>query len=168
MPEVDPNQLDANLDEVDEVSFEAVPPGTYVCRLTVSSVEPIGKSADAKLGLKVKARVVEENYHGSVIRDSLFWSKRAMGRIKAAVHRLAGVEGGIVTAAEVRDWLNGKLARVTVDKIDSFTGKDGTIYRDSKVAFSGYAAPSAEEIQRYGTDAPVAANGTKDDDDLPF
>lgn len=172
MPEFDPNLLEEDLDAVEETNFDPVPAGTYVCLLTVSGMEKLGKSEGASWGLRVSARVVEENFNGYVIRDNLFWSTKAMPRIKAALHRLAGIQGGVVTAGQVRNSLNGKLARVTVGKVENRIGNDGKTYSASKVTFSGYAAPSREELEKYGAEA-VAVDGSengdgKKADELPF
>jgi hypothetical protein len=178
--------MEFNLDEINEASGGNLPPpaGTYLCRIECDDLAPIGQS----LGFKIKGTVVERNYCGHVVEDVLWISDKAMGRIKMALHRVAGITSGKLSAAAIKEALDGKLARLTVEKViynvkgDSSTeyteaqamelrARGEKVYGRAKLAFAGYEAATAKEIAEYSTAvAAPAARGAapQQEEKLPF
>ena len=110
---VNQDKMVIDLNSVEEPSsFEPPPVGTYLCCLEVSELDWIGNNGSK--GFRVKGRVVEAEYRGAIIEDVLFISEKALGRLKMVLHRVAGIENGQQTAAQIRNALGGRLARLTV------------------------------------------------------
>ena len=173
-----------DLDTIDESGGGGLPApvGSHLCRLECESLAAIGNS----MGFKIRGTVVETNYRGYVIEDVLWVTDKAMARIKLILHRVAGFESGKVTAAQIRDALNGQLARVTVEKVTYGTSGDKAEYTEAeaakkraegikmyghtKIAFNGYESATAEEIAQYSSRAAQnpSSNSAKSSEKLPF
>lgn len=171
MAEFDNEEMD--LDQYDESGSGSLvaPVGTHLCRLECAALATIGST----MGFKIKGTVVEQNYRGYVAEDVLWFTEKSKGRIKLALHRVAGIESGKINARSIREALDGKLARLTVEK--TYFQKKGdntteyteaqaadlkangeTMYAKNKLAFGGYESATAEEVQAYGEKAKTAQN----------
>lgn len=174
----DYGNLDVNLAGVNEAgNSEPAPPGTHLCRLEVDPLGQIGQN----LGWRVKGRVVETNHHGKLVEDVLFFTDAALPRLITALHRIGGLnklsDGNWpnIKARDVVERLNGKLGRLTVEKVtynvkgDSKTEyseaqalemrvRGEKVYGHARITFAGYESPTAEEIQKYGeVQAPASS-----------
>lgn len=188
------DELDVTLAGVNEAgNSEPAPPGTYLCRLEVDPLAQMGQ----KMGWRVKGRVVETNYCGRLVEDVLWFTESAMSRVVKALHQIGGLQKlpdgnwPNIKARDVVERLNGKLGRLTVDKVTYNTGGESKteyteaqalemrargekVYGHAKVSFAGYESPTAEEIQQHGEVqmAPPSAssngNGAAQSSKLPF
>jgi hypothetical protein len=168
---------DFDFDAVEKTSFDAVPVGDYLCELKVPEYGPLGKKGSGSMGWRVSAKVLDGTYRNYVISDRWTLTGGAANKVNMVLGKIAGVHGGMRNTAQVREHLNGKLARVHVESIRITAGGDftalteeqaeeyasagATIYRESKVAFDGYRPLSTEETAKCAALVTV-------DDDIPF
>jgi hypothetical protein len=169
------DDYDLEIEDTQEAGgSEPPPPGTYLVRLECDPMVKIGQT----LGFKIRGRIVEGNYRGRLIEDVLFWTDASKPRLVLVLSRIGGLEKGedgrwpSLKAGGARELLNGKLARMTVDKVvynkrDDKTeyteaqaiqlrAKGDQVYAHTRVPFAGYEAPTAEEVKSAGGDDPDA------------
>ena len=175
------DDMEFNLDEYDEAGGAGLPApvGTHICRIACEDLAQIGQS---NMGFKIRGTVVEANWKGYVVEDILFTSDKAMGRLKMALHRVSGIEGGKLTARSIKEALDGKLALLTVDRVvfnrkgdsEEYTEAQALamkangekMYGHAKMPFAGYESATAEDVARYGERGPrpagtaTSSNGT--------
>jgi hypothetical protein len=163
--------------------------GIHVCLLEVDPLGQIGNSGSQ--AFRVRARVIAGPAEGAVIEDLLFIGDRALPRLIRALHRVGGLQKNSdgkwpsLKPSEVRNMLDGQLARITVDRVSYRRRGDRTeygeaeaetmraagekMYGGSVVAYAGYDAPTSEDFDAYiDKHGAPSNNGASGDSDIPF
>ena len=133
--------------------------GTY--RVEVEKVERKESQAGNEYW-KLELRVLEGEFSGRKIRDSLHFTERAYPRLKLILLRL-----GFVMQDEMEiepSDLKGRRAKVTVAK-ESYT-YDGENRVGNKVTFDGWAEDDGDGLEI--SSGPAEVEKPKDDDEPPF
>jgi len=131
--------INVNWDEVEESkSFEPLPEGDYP--VMVSDVTTrFTETGDEQW--KLDLEVLSGPHQGKIIKDSLFFTEKAFGRVKLVFSRLGIKLTG--TMQPEPHQIKGKKAIVTVT-IESREHK-GQTYKNNKVTFAGYSPYNGAE-----------------------
>ena len=123
----------------DANEYSPVPDGRYPVEIE-SVEEAANKNGDDVL--KLRLRVTDGEHAGAAIFDRLFFTERALPRIKLVLRAL-----GISTKGEVDvtpRLLEGRRCLVDV-VVDTYTKSDGTDGRSNAVLFAGYHEAENDE-----------------------
>ena len=143
--------VQANWDEVPEpTNFDPLPLGWYTVEVEKCTERFTQKQ---ELQFKLEFVVIEGAYTGRKMKDSIFFSTKAIPRAKLIIKRLGVDLGGTMDVTP--EMLLGRRCYINTTQIEEQVGKDGKTYRNNKIAFSGY---------RSIDEAPEP----EDDSDLPF
>lgn len=156
-----------NFKAIQEKSFAQPPVGVYECRLDVSNIEldehgqPTVRTVDGKKvpriqetksgdeWWRISATITAGEHKGLKIRDGLYFSEKGINRVKLVCKSLGVITGDEENFEVTPEMLDGKLARVRVDKQEpaldrnkqqKFDKKTGEKLYRAKVAFDGYEA----------------------------
>jgi hypothetical protein len=142
MPQVDWDSTpDAN-------DYSPLPDGTY--RVTVEEVEE-KQTSSGDLWWNLELRVIHGDCAGKKFWDGIFFTEKAMPRVKLVCSRLGLKVHGVVDLTP--DMLVGKVAYVNVIQED-YIDKEGNTRTKNSVPFGGYTKINDDEKE--------------DDDDMPF
>lgn len=136
--------------------FEPIPSGTYEMKVTHVEEKMGDKGAYWELTLEVQGGM----YDGKEVKDRLFFTPKALGRVKLVYSHLAGVALADGESDLETDDLLGCKGFVTVGIEDrEYNGK---MYKNNVVPFAGY-------LKNQGSASLNAAASKVDDaDDFNF
>ncbi|RPH47036.1 MAG: DUF669 domain-containing protein [Planctomycetota bacterium] len=129
----------------DAGEYTPIPEGRYLAEVE-SVEEDVNKNGDDVL--KLRLRVIEGEHAGAAIFDRLFFTPRALPRVKAVLKAL-GIEpsGSIEVTPEL---LQGRKCVIDV-LIESYQKTDGSEGKSNVVPFAGYhrADEGSEALAPY-------------------
>lgn len=152
MPEV-------NFDVEEAANYEiTVPPGKYLVRCDEIR-ETFTKENNECWNLTLT--IIHGEHKGNQIYDPLFFTERAMPRVKLVCHRLGGLEGTGYVTVNTTDLLNKSCYVAVVEKEDDFNA--GKMV--NKVAYAGYYAIENQPTEKRDGEK---AEKPRPENDLPF
>jgi hypothetical protein len=141
MPKIDFTTID------DAQDFSPIPEGKYLCRL--AEVEE-AHTRDGDDRWKLRFEVLEGPYQGRKIFDDLFFSAKALKRVKFVCSRL-GLDVSAQGEFDLQpDHILDRVAYVTVE-IEEYEDDHGVTKKRNKVPFAGYERVEEGRQESHGT-----------------
>lgn len=143
--------------EPDSGGRQPLPAGTYCC--TVGKID-VDQTRTGHEWWRVTLGVVDGPYFGRKIRDSLFFTEKALPRAIQFCRALGLKLHG--TTEVTPSMCQGRQCMVSVHS-ETYRDRDGNERERNAVDFEGYATVPESEPGQFTPPAPM-----DDDDDLPF
>ena len=145
----------------DAEDFSPVPAGEYPTKI-VECTEEVPKSGNEFF--KLKHEILEGEYKGKFVFDTLFFSEAALKRVKLVCSRI-GIKTTGTTELEPKMFIGKKCI---IDVIIESYDDDGKTKKSNKVSFAGYKPYATGAVAVIAEQSDEDNVSIDDDDEIPF